>query len=232
VTTMLPRTPEPELMDDAAQAEAYAHADFAEVNAGFVARLLAQAPALGVDGPAAVADLGCGPGDIAVRLCLARPGLEVTAVDGAAAMLAHARGAVEAAGLGDRIHLVCATLPGAPLPARGFDAVVSNSLLHHLHDPGVLWRELARIGRPGAEVLVVDLARPASRDAADALVAQYAAGEPEVLRRDFFNSLLAAFTPDEVRAQLAACDLAPGLDRHLAVEPTSDRHLAVFGRLP
>jgi hypothetical protein len=53
---------------------------------------------------------------------------------------------------------------------------------------------------PGAPVLVMDLMRPASPAAAEALVEQYAAGEPEVLRRDFYNSLLAAFEPGEVRA--------------------------------
>jgi SAM-dependent methyltransferase len=221
---MLTRTPEPELMDDAEQAEAYATADFAEVNQGFVDRLLALAPDLA----GSVVDLGCGPGDIAVRLCRARPGLQVTAVDGAAAMLAHARRAVDAAGLADRVELVLATLPGAPLPEHGFDAVISNSLLHHLTDPAVLWREIARLGRPGAPVLVVDLTRPATRDEAAALVAAHAAGAPAILRRDFENSLLAAFTPDEVRAQLGACHL----DRHLAVEIISDRHLAVSGRLP
>jgi ubiquinone/menaquinone biosynthesis C-methylase UbiE len=223
---MLPRTPEPELMDDAEQAEAYATADFAEVNQGFVDRLLALAPEL--TAPASVVDLGCGPGDIAVRLCRARPGLQVTAVDGAAAMLAHARQAIDAAGLGDCVQLVLATLPGAPLPEHGFDAVISNSLLHHLTDPAVLWREIVRLGRPGAPVLVVDLTRPATGDEVAALVAEHAAEAPAILRRDFENSLVAAFTPDEVRAQLGACHL----DRHLAVEIISDRHLAVFGRLP
>jgi hypothetical protein len=57
-------------------------------------------------------------------------------------------------------------------------------------------------------------------------VETYAATEPEVLREDFFASLLAAYTVEEVRAQLAAA----GLD--LAVAETSDRHLQAWGRLP
>jgi hypothetical protein len=72
----------------------------------------------------------------------------------------------------------------------------------------------------------MDLARPASRAAAEALVASYAAGEPEVLRRDFANSLGAAFEPDEVRAQLCEARL------DLSVETVSDRHLLVHGRMP
>jgi hypothetical protein len=81
-------------------------------------------------------------------------------------------------------------------------------------------------GAPGARVLVMDLMRPASEAAAQALVDEYAANEPEVLRRDFYNSLLAAFEPAEVRAQLEAANLG-----HFAVEAVSDRHLLVRGLL-
>jgi len=80
---------------------------------------------------------------------------------------------------------------------------------------------------PGAAVLVMDLFRPASTGEAQEIVEAYSGEEPEVLKRDFFNSLCAAFEPDEVRAQLEAC----GLDS-LGVRTVSDRHLLVAGRLP
>jgi hypothetical protein len=79
---------------------------------------------------------------------------------------------------------------------------------------------------PGAAVLVMDLMRPASEAAAQTLVDVYAAGAPEVLRRDFFNSLLAAFEPGEVRAQLEEAGLG-----HFSVAEVSDRHLVVRGRI-
>jgi hypothetical protein len=44
--------------------------------------------------------------------------------------------------------------------------------------------------RPGALVLIMDLMRPPSAVWAESLVATYAADAPEVLRRDFRNSLL------------------------------------------
>jgi hypothetical protein len=72
---------------------------------------------------------------------------------------------------------------------------------------------------------VQDLMRPESPEAAQAMVDQHARGEPDVLRRDFFHSLCAAFTPDEVRTQLAAA----GLDA-LMVEPVTDRHLVIRGQ--
>ncbi|HEX9419829.1 MAG TPA: class I SAM-dependent methyltransferase, partial [Methylomirabilota bacterium] len=85
---------EPELMTDAAQALAYAEADFAQVNQGFVDRFRACFPkAAG----GSMVDLGCGPGDIPVRFARALPGFSITAVDGSEPMIALAEKAVKAA---------------------------------------------------------------------------------------------------------------------------------------
>ena len=67
----LRRQNEPELMDDKAEAEAYARADFAEVNDAFVDRLLELA---GPRETAAAVDLGTGPADIPIPMA-ARMGL-------------------------------------------------------------------------------------------------------------------------------------------------------------
>lgn len=219
------RIPEPELMDEAEQARAYAQADFAEPNQRFVDCFEAEFPELQ---QGAVLDLGCGPGDIVLRLAARRTGLTVHGIDGSAAMLQFASEALHAAPqFGGRVQFIQGLLPGASLPLAGYDAVVSNSLLHHLHDPAVFWEAVREAGRPGAGVLVMDLFRPPSQAAAQAIVDQYAANEPEVLRTDFFASLCAAFEPDEIRAQLRACGLAG-----LQVQTVSDRHLLVTGRLP
>ena len=106
------------------------------------------------------------------------------------------------------------------------DAVISNSLLHHLAEPATLWRALAQAARPGAPVLIMDLLRPASREAALPLVRLHAGDAPPVLARDFMNSLLAAYRPDEVRRQLRATGLM-----HLEVEVVSDRHWLVSGHV-
>ena len=219
------RTLEPELMDDEAQARAYAEADFEEPNARFVA--LYEEFVGPLSSGAAVLDLGCGPGDITLRIAATDPAIEVHGLDGSAAMLAFGRAALAAdAALQDRVRFVEGMVPGASLPRTGYKAVVSNSLLHHLHEPAGLWQMIRTHGARDAAVLVMDLMRPASEAAAQALVDEYAAGEPEVLRRDFYNSLLAAFEPGEVRRQLAAAGLG-----HFSVTATSDRHLVVRGRI-
>jgi SAM-dependent methyltransferase len=78
-----------------------------------------------------------------------------------------------------------------PLGSEGVHAVVSNSLLHHMHDPLDLWRAIRACAAPGAAVLVMDLIRPRSRIEAENIVEKYAGKEPELLRNDFLNSLLA-----------------------------------------
>lgn len=218
------RIPEPELMDETEQARAYAHADFEAPHSYFIERFVRHFPE-GVPG-GRVLDLGCGPGDISMRFARAYPEVQVDGIDGAGAMLAEGRTLLAQAGLEGRVSLVHACLPQDPAPRERYDAIISNSLLHHLYDPQVLWQAVARYAAPGAPVFVMDLMRPDTPEQAAALVAEHAAGEPEVLRRDFYHSLLAAFTPLEVRAQLAAAGL-----QGLSVEAISDRHLLVHGRL-
>src|SRR5258705_5010518 len=162
---------EPELMTDAAQTLAYAEADFAQVNQGFVDRFRACFPKT-VGGT--MVDLGCGPADIPVRFARALPGYSITAVDGSEAMVTLAQQAVTAAGVTDRVQVQRAPLPMLPLPLQSFDAVVSHSLVHHMAEPLVFWNELVRLGKPGATVLIMDLFRPESPARARAIVESYA----------------------------------------------------------
>jgi SAM-dependent methyltransferase len=220
------RRPEPELMDEAGQAQAYADADFSEPNELFL-KLLADMRPGDLSGARAL-DLGCGPADIVIRFLKAYPGARCDALDGSAAMLIHARRLLEALpGIAGRCRLLNDALPSQRLPAASYDLILSNSLLHHLHDPMVLWQTVRECARPGALVLIMDLMRPPSPTWVEALVETYGARAPEVLRRDFRNSLFAAFEPREVGAQLREA----GMDG-LEVRVVSDRHLAVIGRMP
>ncbi len=220
------RRPEPELMEAPEQARAYAEADFSEPNELFMRLLGEQAPGDFCD--ARALDLGCGPADIVIRLLRRYPKLLCDALDGSQAMLHLAQQAMDALpGIAARARLICDKLPSGRLEARAYDLILSNSLLHHLHEPQVLWRSIRAAAKPGALVLVMDLMRPASAGWAAALVETYAADAPEVLKQDFRNSLHAAFEPAEVTEQLRVA----GLAEQLSVQVVSDRHLGVWGRL-
>lgn len=216
------RIPEPELMEDPAQAEAYATSDFSEPHNAFVARFRSLFPDF-TEG--LVADLGCGNADPTIRFAKTYPGAKLVGFDGSEAMLMFGRKAVADAKLFDRISLEKRFLPNHDQDLHSFDAVVSNSLLHQLHDPKVMWQTIRELAKPGAPVLVMDLTRPPSKKRARELVALYAQGAPELMSRDFYNSLLAAFEPKEVRKQLETAGLPS-----FKVGVVSDRHMIIYGR--
>ena len=218
------RIPEPELMDDPEQARAYAGADFSEPHQAFVERFAQCFPR---HRPRRVLDLGCGAADVTIRFAHAHPECELTGVDGAPAMLALAREAITRVDLDHRVHLRAVRLPDKTLAQHVFDTLISNSLLHHLADPQVLWRAVVEYAEPGAAVFIMDLRRPDTREQAGRLGQEYSGNEPEVLRRDFFNSLLAAYRPEEIAVQLTRVNLSC-----LQVEAVGDRHVVVHGHLP
>lgn len=218
------RRPERELMDQADNAAAYARANFSEPHERFVTLCGERLSAC--VGERNVLDLGCGAADIMIRFARRFPHCRIHGVDGAPAMLALGRAAIDAAGLDARLSLAQTYLPSATLPRNAFDAIISNSLLHHLHDPAALWQSVVHAGKAGAAVFIMDLLRPASEAQARQLVETYCGDEDAILQEDFFNSLCAAYRPDEIAAQLAAAGL-----RTLAIEVVSDRHVIVFGYL-
>jgi len=113
------------------------------------------------------------------------------------------------------------------MAALGFDAILSNSVLHHLADPTSLWCSVRTLARPDAAILIMDLLRPASEDEVQRLANCYAWDAPPILRRDFECSLRAAYLPHEVEAQLNATGLGG-----LTVTTVSDRHWIAYGRVP
>jgi len=219
---MMERVLEPEVMDDPDQVLAYAGADFEQENQGFVDQFFTLYPDL--ENPHIV-DLGCGPGDIPIRVARRHSTCRVTGIDASRPMIAYAEQAVQKAGFHDRIQFLCNRFQDVNLSSPA-DAMISNSLVHHVPNPLRFWYCLKTLLKPGAPILVMDLLRPESPEAAQTIVDEQAASEPERLRQDFYHSLLAAFTEDEVAAQLAELNLS-----RLMVDVADDRHWIVYGQV-
>jgi ubiquinone/menaquinone biosynthesis C-methylase UbiE len=209
-------------MNEEEQARAYALADFSEPHENFVELFKQSFPGVVVNGD--VLDLGCGPADIAIRFAKRFPDCHILAVDGAEMMLKFGQEAIEAAQLSRQITLKKIYLPTDSLPGKTYQAIISNSLLHHLQDPRVLWQTVKQYAQRGTRVFVMDLMRPRSESAAKDLVEEYAGNEPDILKRDFYHSLLAAYTVGEVEEQLEREVLL-----EFSVKPVSDRHFVVAG---
>ena len=215
------RIPEPELMDGKAQSLAYANADFEQPN-----RLFMECLSQRIDPyfQGAILDLGCGPGDIAIRIAKTYSQAEIDAIDGSKPMLDYARRALEGqpSTLQERVRLIEAIIPQDSLPRQQYQLIISNSLLHHLHNPQDFWQTVNRYRDEHTVIVVMDLFRPDTSADASKLVEHYAGDEPEILRHDFYHSLCAAFTPQEIEAQL----IEAGLE-WLQVNKVSDRHLLI-----
>lgn len=219
---MMLRVLEPELMEDAGQVFAYAKADFNRPHGEFIRRLKNVVKNPAFSGQAL--DLGCGPGDISCRFVKAFPSATVDAIDGSRLMIDFALNTIDAKTL-NRLNFIHGKLPDYRLPSDHYDVIFSNSLLHHLPDPQVLWQTIKKYAKPGTQIAVMDLLRPGRVYLAKTLVDMYTATEPEILRRDFYNSLLAAFSLAEIKKQLADADLP------LSVEKISDRHVFISGAI-
>jgi len=219
------RIVEKELMDDPKHAIAYANADFEKINNRVIEIFDIEFPDIEIKGT--ILDLGCGPGDITFRFAKHFPGSTVIGIDGAAVMieLANQRKCRETEFLSN-IKFIEAEIPVAPIPGIPYDLIVSNSLYHHLHNPEVLWKTILDYGSSGTKIFIVDLFRPDSKERADWLVNEYSGNEPEILKKDFYNSLCASFEPAEVEQQLSNIGLSD-----LSVKIVSDRHLIVYGEV-
>ena len=223
---MLLRITEPEVMNDPLQVDAYAAADFSNTDQAMVDRIATLLESSGNSFPdqARLLDLGCGPGNISSRLAQRWPHCSVLGLDAADRMIAVADERRSAAGISrERLRYKKAFLPlsQAGKPAN---LIVSNSLLHHLHDPHQLWSSLIPLASAHCLVLHRDLRRPESEASIDQLCDCHVADAPAVLQRDYRASLHASFTLDEVRVQLQQAGLVT-----LQVSAVEDRYLEVSG---
>ena len=114
--------------------------------------------ALGLSGPEAILDLGCGTG-VAARAIARRPeakGPPVAAVDISAHLVELGRNLAREEGLADRIDFRVGDAHGLGLPEGGFDAVVMHTLVSHVADPATVVAEGRRLLRPGGRLVVFD----------------------------------------------------------------------------
>lgn len=211
---MLERVLEPELMDDPDEAQSYNDMDHSEVNRRFVQELLACGE-LGND----ILDLGTGTALIPIELCEQHETCRVMASDAATNMLDLARYNVAVSSMELRIQLHHGDSKQLRFDDAMFDAVISNSLIHHVPDPQTVLSEMVRVCKPGGRIFVRDLYRPDSMTLVESLVQTYTANETPYNQQLFRQSLCAALTLEEIRQMVAELGFDPE-----TVQMTSDRH--------
>ena len=214
----LPRTLEPETMDDAVEVQEYGNMDHSAVNGRFVQDLL-QAGLPDVR----VIDLGCGNAAIPVLLCQQSADVEAIGVDASIEMLEAARLEIEFGGVQGRISLAhgdCKTMED--FEDAMADVVTSNTVLHHVAEPEQMLEQAVRVLAVGGRLFIRDLCRPQNEDAVEALVKEHAGGESEFAQQLLRQSLHAALTLGEIRNLVAELNIPAD-----AVQMTSDRHWTI-----
>lgn len=217
----LARVAEPEKMTEEEEAH-YARADYSVPHEAFANDIVS---AIGRGREISLADLGTGPGDVPIRL-RGKVDWELWGVDLSAGMLQLAAEDAERRlpPSARPINWLIADTKRTGLRAQQFDAVISNSVLHHLEDALKFWREVARIGKPGSFVHVRDLRRPETEAEADRLTELHVGRESPVVQEHYRSSLLSAYRVEEVELQLAEAGL-----KGLQVRALDDRYLEVVG---
>lgn len=127
----------------------------------------------------AVADLGCGPGELLAAV--APKAGRLIGVDASPAMLELARRKVALAGASLRVG----ELEHLPLADAEVQAAVLSLTLHHLSDPAAALREARRVVAPGGTLVVVDYLKHASE-----------------LMRERFGDRWLGFDPEELSGWL------------------------------
>ena len=221
---MLLRVLEPEVMDTAEEALDYDTMDHSFVNGLFADQfvdMLRTSPHTPSQGWT-VLDVGTGTAQIPIEIVRRRPDVRIVAIDLSREMLKLGQRNVDRAGMADSIGLELVDAKRLPSDTAMYDAVISNSIIHHIPKPLHSLREMVRVLRPGGILFVRDLLRPVDRDQLDKLVVQHAAGANDHQRKLFADSLQAALTVEEVADLLQQV----GLPRDWVTQ-TSDRHWTI-----
>lgn len=219
---MLPRILEAEVMDTAAEAADYDAMDFTAVNAAFADDCLKV-----VGSVKTLLDVGTGTARIPIELAKRNSTVQILGVDLSEEMLMLGRQNIATAGFVERITLFHVDAKVMPFEDGTFDAVVSNSIVHHIPDPSHCFKEIVRLAKPGGAIFIRDLFRPADKAALDKIVATYTGNDTPQQRKLFADSLHAALTVDEVRSIVASF----GFDTE-TVTATSDRHWTWAAKKP
>lgn len=205
----LPRVPEPALvMADPGQAAAF---EMVGREDGILAYtyLYHAIQASGAIRPGArVLDLGCGPAHQLATIARLNPEAHFVGIDASPRMLELGAETLRRCGVSN-VELRHGLLPQLPdLSDAAFDVVLSTMTLHHLPDCDTLFAtcaEIRRLLRPGGGLYLVDFGRLRRHATQRFFAHERAAEQPALFTLDYYNSLRAAFSLDELRAAAALC---------------------------
>jgi ubiquinone/menaquinone biosynthesis C-methylase UbiE len=205
----MPRVPEPEVMDDSDEVEAYSSAT-AQAHLNIIDDTLVEHALRLVEGRerGVALDIGTGPGQIVIKLAKRLVQWKFVGVDRSPGMIAQAQVNLAAADgeLTGRVEFQVADGNRLPFADGSFDLVMCNSVLHHLAEPEKLLSEMSRLANSGGAILLRDLRRP-GRFAYPLHVRWHGRHYSGVMYRLYCDSVRSAYTAPELKQLLASAAL-------------------------
>jgi arsenite methyltransferase len=141
-----------------------------------------------------VVDLGSGGGlDVFLASKMVGPQGRAIGIDMTPAMIERARANAKAGGY-TNVEFYESTIDRIPLPDASVDCVISNCVLNLAPDKPAVFREIARVLKPGGRVAVSDIAlkRELPEDVAKSVAAYVGCIAGAILIDDYRSGLLAA----------------------------------------
>jgi SAM-dependent methyltransferase len=209
------RVPEPDLvMQSETQTESFARAGEEDGALAFLYLYNALQISTVLQPGDRVLDLACGPAKQLLQVARLNPQVNFVGLDASPTMLQCAQKTLAQA----HIHNV-ELVPGdmtrlAHQQNASMDCVICTMSLHHLPDPAALTTvllEIRRVLKPQGRVYLVDFGRLKLRSTQHFLAKDLR--QSKQFTEDYFNSLRAAFSVDELTAAVAV--LGPDVQRHV-----------------
>ncbi|MFF2328493.1 MULTISPECIES: class I SAM-dependent methyltransferase [unclassified Streptomyces] len=190
-----------------------------------------------------ILDIGSGPGVIACLLAEVFPEAEVVAVDGTPALLERTRARARRLGLGERVRIQQAEIPGGLAELGEADLIWVGNALHHMGDQRAALAGLAALLRPGGTLALLEgglpprqlprdigMGRPGLEARIDAITADWfdemRTSLPGAKREtEDWSALFAAVGLEPQGTRSFLLDLPAPLD-----EPARDHVIAEFAR--
>jgi arsenite methyltransferase len=148
-----------------------------------------------------VLDLGCGPGNLLLFVAQLNPRAQFIGLDLSDVMLGHAQKESQRLGIKNVRFLKGDMTNLRPFHQKSVDVCISSLAIHHLPSSEHLqnmFKEIARVLRPGGGLFLTDYGRLKREGSMHFVAHKYRERQPQLLTEDYFNSLKASFSLQEI----------------------------------
>lgn len=155
-----------------------------------------------------IADIGCGPCGYYNELLPLFPNSIFTGYEASNLMIEKANLVINK----QKVNLVNSFIPDSSLPSKFYDIIFSALFLHQLPDQAPCWQTIKQIGKEGSKFYVFDLLRVEDSNLCWDIVNGMTPQAPDVFKNDFYNTLRASFTVEEIKQQLLDAGLTATIE--------------------